>query len=139
MAEHQPLPDKDLLSEAKVAWLKESCGSKSFPEMTRLGMVFNTMTSTGRPTNPNQTIFDQAMIGEKLHDKEPGMIVERLETKIPKFFDGLPKKTEECTDKHKKQLICDIIRHFLHQGVRKYGKPGLRLDFSATADIEEAE
>jgi hypothetical protein len=144
MPEHpryQPLPEKDLLSEAKITWLKEPCGSTAFPGMTRLAMIFNTMSSTARPTDSSQTVFDQAFTGEKLHDKEPGAIVDRLESKIPGFFNGLPKRTDECTDKQKKQLICDIIRHFLHLGVRKYGKPGLRLnafvDAEVASDVEE--
>ena len=133
MAEHKPLPNQDLLSRAKMDWLNGPCGSRSMPEMSRLSMILNVMTTTPRPTNPNQCISDQAAKAEKLHDREPGLIIKELESRIPGFFDSLPRKNNgSVTREQKGGFISDVIRQYYHLGYRKYGKPNLR---SGGADV----
>ena len=128
MSVHEPLSQVDLLSEAKQDWLKKPCGSSTFPEMTRFSMTMHIMSITARPTNKRQSILDQAYTGEKLHDREPGLVVSKLEEKIPGFFSNLPRRNVKKSpdSAQKRGLICDFIRHYMHLGLRKYGKPKLR-------------
>lgn len=126
--------ETDFLSVSHVAFIESICDSKSFPGMTRFTLLMNVMNSLPRPTNPTQLISDQALLADKLHDREPALVIAELESRCPTFFDDLPRRNTEKppTQEQKGQFLCNFIRHYYHQGMRKYQKPNLR---KKTSDI----
>lgn len=122
--------ETDLLSSAMLQFCTGLCGSKILPGMTRKTLLDNVLTSTTRPTNSVQMIADQALLAEKLHDKEPELIVNEIEKRCPNFFSSLPRRYKpDSPDQsgpsiaQKKQFLCNYLRHYYHQGHRKYEKP----------------
>lgn len=117
--------EKDLLSEPMLEFCRGKVGVSSFSEATRKTIIDNVMTSTPRPSNPKQTISDQAFLADKLHDGEPDVVITRIEAICPKLFNDLPRRDDTVKPNitQKKQFLCNYIRHFYHLGERKYEKP----------------
>jgi hypothetical protein len=117
--------DVDLLSESMLEFCRGKVGVTGFSEATRKTIIDNVMTSTPRPSNPKQTIADQAFLAEKLHDGEPDVVITRIEVICSEFFDDLPRRdyTVKPDITQKKQFLCNYNRHFYHLGARKYEKP----------------
>jgi hypothetical protein len=105
------------------AFLESFVESSSFPKMTKAAAVFNVMTTTPRPSDPEMTMLDQAIVCDKLHDGEPAVIYHELEKRWPDFFAGIPiKQGGRLTDTIKGQFISRFITIYLYGGISRYIK-----------------
>ncbi|MFA5767619.1 MAG: hypothetical protein WC919_06880 [Candidatus Paceibacterota bacterium] len=126
----------DKLSKNQTAFLFSVVSSITFPEMTKLTALMNVLTSTPRPTNPNMTLFDQAVLRQKLHDREPEILIRELEERWPDYFIDLPvQKGTVVTRAKKGSFISLFITSFLHHGIPRYEKPNLRGKKKAGCDV----
>jgi hypothetical protein len=132
MAVHTPLPENERvrLSPGKWAFLKEKVNSKSFNAgLTKATAIMAIMIGTPRPSAPGQCILDQVFLGEKMHDREPGLVIKGVEERFgADFFATLPrqKKDQQPSIKHKSEFISEYASHL--RGGAKFGKPELRKD-----------
>lgn len=117
MANFKPLQEVQVLSERKTAWLKEPC-KKGVLKHTA---IVNTMSSIPNPSRPEETLFDEAIRAEKLHDGHPELIVTEIEKRFGLIFDDIA-----TTMLAKKAFISEFITCILRLGERRYGKPNLR-------------
>ncbi len=130
MAEYEPLPGRNFVSQAVVDWLR----SKTESGVTRLVLFLNVVSIVKRPTELKQSIVDGYLVNCKLHDKEPELIVHALQEKTSDFFHGMPNRgTIAMTSK--KAMVGQIMQSYINLGLPKYGKPGLRNDNDLIQEI----
>lgn len=118
---HEPIYAREFLSPLKDAWLRTELREG----LTRCAAIANVMTSTPRPTNKAQTIWDSVWINNKLHDREPQAVVDALEKRWSNFFDDFPAR-RSVTDKVKREFVGEWARAHINYGLRQFGKPALR-------------
>jgi hypothetical protein len=115
------------LSKKEIQFLNGKVGSKSMPDTTRQCALINKMTTTPRPTKPSMSIYDMALLGKKLHDREPAALIKAVENTWPCFFDYLEDGLNEVgAAKKKAAFISRFITYHFHHGVSRYEKPKLR-------------
>lgn len=100
-----------VLSDRKAAWLLQSCKK----EISNHAAIVNTMSSIQNPSRPEETLYDEALRADKLHDGHPELIVTEIEKRFGPIFDGIAP-----TMKGKKAFISEFITCILHLGERRY-------------------
>lgn len=126
MAEHEPLEVSDRFSDAAWNFLISPAGSTKRPKYTKLEYLEKVFQNTPRPTDPTMYISTQALLGEKLHDGEPELVISEVEKSFPTFFENIPRRKTELTMDHKKNFLSTFVRIHYRNGRRSYGKLGLR-------------
>ncbi len=102
----------------------------------RLAVFHYAMNSTVRPTDPSQTIAYGYVQGNKLHDREPELLVQVILAQDPNFFDSYPRKPgAPVTMDLMKTAVSDAARAFYRHGMPAYGKPGLRVGGNILATV----
>ena len=125
MANYRPLAEVQVLSDAKQAFLEECAGFKD-TKICRRVIFDNTLSSVMNPDRPDETLLDEALRADKLHDRHPELIVSTIEGKLPGFFDTLPTADGVVNIVKKKAFISEYITCVVRLGQRRYGKPNLR-------------
>jgi hypothetical protein len=103
------------ISEKKFQFLQEVVPSKLYADgLTKFTAIVAVMLGTKRPSNDGQCILDQVVLGKKLHDGEPELVVACLEKRFGEdFFAKLPHRGD-LTPEKKKEFIsefCGYLRY----------------------------
>ena len=135
MAIYKALDEVQVLSPPRTAWLAEQVGGK-WRNLLKQTAISAVMIQTRNPHRPNETLYDEALRADKLHDGHPQLIVETVEAKFGKIFDNLPISEGSALDLTKKKaFISEFITCVLKLGMRRYGKPNLRKDSGQEEDV----
>lgn len=89
------------------------------PDTTRGELLLSVMCQTMRPSAPSESICDGYQRLQKLHDREPQVLVEAIKAIDPQFFDPL-------IEKHLRSQMGIGARLLLRNGKPAYAKPLLR-------------
>lgn len=88
-----------------------------------LAMISLNNPSKGRE---DETLLDEAIRADKLHDGHLELIVRKIQRAIPNFWTGFPREGD-LTMVKKKAFISEFITCELKHGNRRYGKTFSRL------------
>lgn len=103
------------ISDKKYKFLQEVVESKLFKSgVTKFTAIIAVLLGTKRPSNQDQCMLDQVVLGKKLHDGEPELIIRNLETRFGMdFFRTLPRKGELTPSKKTEFLseFCGYLRY----------------------------
>lgn len=134
--EHLPISSEpDLMPRDKRDWWNQVWEGK-LPKQPRMAVFQYSMNASFRPTAPNETIAYGYVQNNKLHDKEPEIIVQVIEALDPNFFDNYPRRPNTKYDlAFKKSIISDAARAFYRHGLAAYGKPKLRKSDPNTSSV----
>lgn len=130
--EHDPISSKPpLMSPTKRAWWAGLRKNPSKPDarkkQPRMAVLFYIVASASRPSDPDETLLWGCVGLNKLHDKEPELIVTLIEKIDPNFFDSYPREPSTALNMtFKKAQVGEACRSFFKHGLASYGKPGLR-------------
>lgn len=130
MAVNSPLAaSSSAMSEAKRKfWSAEWRVSDSAIGQTRVAVFHFVMNTTPRPTNLDHSLALGYALNEKLHDREPALIVRKIEEHDPTFFNEYPRsrKSVSMAERDKCAAVGEAARAFYRHGAAAYGKEGLR-------------
>lgn len=124
MANNRPIEEVQVLSARKSAWLKQTIGGV-WGDMTKHTALVAVMIGIKNPHRPTETLHDEALRADKLHDGHPELIVTTVEQRFGNIFDNLLGDVPPDLTK-KKAFISEFITCQLKLGMRRYGKPNLR-------------
>ena len=117
------------MSTAQVAFWAAPIDRQSPLAQPRLALLHHVMNTTPRITDSSQSIAVFYMSPEtgKFHDREPGLIVQRIEETAPAFFDEFPRRdTTPMTAEAKKAAVGRAAKAYYRLGRAGYAKPALR-------------
>jgi len=113
------------LSKAKKEWIRSTTGWDQYSNSTKFSIIYRALSGIRNPHRTTETLLDEALRADKLHDGHPQIIVEAIEDLIPDFFKDLP--TEGTPDMiRKKAFISEFITCEVRNGETRYDKPNLR-------------
>ncbi len=126
--ESDPYSGREFMSEVKRLWF----GAALKSGRTRTSAMMQIIGGTPRPTEPTQTLCDGYVRLMKFHDREPELIVSKLEDFWPDFFEDMSwlrnplLMTPEKMLTNKKALVGEWCHSHLRLGLAAYPKPNLR-------------
>lgn len=92
-----------------------------------IAVFHHAMSTTPRPSSPDDSVAFGYMELAKFHDREPEAIVTAIEAIDPAWFDDYPRKPgTKLDDRFKRAVVGELARTFYKYGLSAYGKPGLR-------------
>lgn len=126
---HEPLDTDPIpMSVEKRVWCASPWTGRGSVQ-PRIAVFHYVMNATRRPSSPNETLAFAVMNNNKLHDREPTLIIESIEKIDENYFNDYPRRsTTEFDMDFKKGVISELVRAFYRHGFTAYGKPGLRKD-----------
>lgn len=122
-----PAESSSLMSEPRRAFWA-SFWSGSSLQQSKLMVFQHAMNTTPRPTNPSQSIGYAFQKQEKLHDREPALLVAEMEALDPHFFDEYPRQdmSQPMSMSAKCAAVGVAARHFYRHGIAgRSALPGL--------------
>jgi hypothetical protein len=127
VAEHEPISDEpEELSPAKGSWCDQPW-SKRGKKQPMIGVFLFVVMGNTRPSNEDETLAFGYVSLNKFHDKEPELIVQKIEEIDPEWFNSFPRKPSTPFDlKFKKAVVGELAKQYLRRGRAAYGKPDLR-------------
>jgi hypothetical protein len=127
VAEHEPLSDEpEELSPAKRNWCNQPWTKRGY-KTPHIAVFFFVVFGENRPSAKDEKLAWGIVALNKLHDKEPGYIVQKIEEVDPEWFNSYPRKPSTTFDlAFKKVVVGELAKAYLRFGRTGYGKPELR-------------